>query len=656
MDAPARLDGAGSGLREALHNRGLVRLLAAFWSVSFSELAVVTALSIFAFRVGGTLAVGFVGFRLLPGAVSSALLAPLVDSRSNVLTRIAQLRVLMLGASAIGVLEGIPLALVLVLIGLDAVVAAPYRPAQSRTVPLLARTPTEVSATAAGLSIVKTLGQSVGALAGGVASALATPGSVMAGAAVVMAGAAAITVGLGDRGRGPGPARAAFKAGLAALPAVLAHRDASPFVIASALRTLVRGVWSALLVVVALRLLGLGNSGVGLLNAAAGVGMVFALPVTASLIGRSRLAAPCAVAFVGAGLTLSAVGALPAGALTVVVVGAWGLAMALADATSLSLLARLLDRGTLSRTVGVMESLKLALEGAGALLAPALVALFGLRASLLLAGLPLPLLVLPNYRRMDRADVAAAGRGAVVLLLHRVPVLRSLDMASLEDVAACARRVEAIKGTDVVRQGEVGDDFYAIESGYAEVLLDGFAIGQLAPGSGFGDRALLRSTPRTATVRALTDMTLYAIDRTSFLSAVTGQPPERVAQADLPVQRTGPDPGVRPLPHVLREVTFLSDLDFEQLERLADVAEIEYWKPGEVIVREGETAREFFVLLSGRASTAIEGREVSELHPGDAFGEIALIHGVPRTATVTAAEATRTARVPAEAVSALTAS
>jgi CRP-like cAMP-binding protein len=434
---------------------------------------------------------------------------------------------------------------------------------------------------------------------------------------------------------------------------VLAHRDASPFVIASGLRTLVRGVWSALLVVVALRLLGLGGSGVGVLNAAAGLGTVLALPVTASLIGRSRLATPCAIAFVGAGLALTAVGALPAGALTVIVVGVWGLAMALADATSLSLLARLLDRTMLSRTVGVMESLKLALEGAGALLAPALVALFGLRPSLLLAGLPLPLLVLPSYRKMDRADTAAAGRGAVVSLLHRVPVLHSLDMASLEDVAASARRVVAARVSEVVSQGEQGDSFFVIETGEAEVVLDGFGIGRLAPGSGFGERALLRSTPRTATVRALTDMTLYAIDRTSFLSALTGQPPEAIVDGGFTPQRAGLDPSARPLPHVLRGVTFLRELESAQLERLADAAEIEDWRPGDVIVREGEAASDFFVLLSGRARAAIDGRQVSELLPGDAFGEIALIHQVPRTATVTAAEESRTCRVTAEVLSAL---
>jgi CRP-like cAMP-binding protein len=466
-----------------------------------------------------------------------------------------------------------------------------------------------------------------------------------------MAVAAATTTGLEVSDvRRTGRRTSSIRAGIAAFPRVITHREASPFVIASALRTLLRGLWSALLVLVALQLLGLGRSGVGVLNAIAGVGAVIALPITASLIGRPRLAGPCACAFIAAGLALSVVGGVEVGAVAVAVVCAWGVSMALADATSLSLLSRLLDANTLSRTVGVMESLKLALEGLGALLAPALVALFGLRPALVVAGLPLPLVILVSYPRMRRADAAAAGRGALVSLLHGTSVLSSLDMASLEDVAARVRRTNAPAGTEIVRQGEPGDGFYVIESGSAEVLLDRFGIGQLEPGSGFGERALLRAVPRTATVRALTDMTMYEIDRASFLSAITGEPPEALEDAAVAVQRTGPDPGTRPLPEVLGAVTFLRALASNQLERLADAATIEDWQPGTAIIKEGETATAFFVLLSGRAHATIKHRQVNELWPGDCFGEIAIIHRVPRTATVTAAEPARTCRVPASAV------
>jgi CRP-like cAMP-binding protein len=160
----------------------------------------------------------------------------------------------------------------------------------------------------------------------------------------------------------------------------------------------------------------------------------------------------------------------------------------------------------------------------------------------------------------------------------------------------------------------------------------------------------LRATPRTATVKALTDMSLYAIDRTSFLSAITGQPPEALEDSALRVERGGPDPSTRPLAEVLSELTLLRELDSDDLDRLAGAAMIEDWEPGAVIVREGEPATALFVLLSGRAQAMIDGRKVGELWPGDGFGEIAILHRVPRTATVLATEATRTCRIPAETV------
>src|SRR5262249_23130356 len=162
----------------------------------------------------------------------------------------------------------------------------------------------------------------------------------------------------------------------------------------------------ALAVIVALKLFDAGSSGVGVLNAAAGVGAAIALPITATLTGRSRLFGPCVVAFISAGLTLSVIGALPGGALVVVVVCAWGMSMALADATSLSLLHRLLDAPTVSRTVGVMESVKLGAEGAGAMLAPALVTLVGIRPALILAGVPLPVTIGASLQRLRKADRA----------------------------------------------------------------------------------------------------------------------------------------------------------------------------------------------------------------------------------------------------------
>ena len=97
-------------------------------------------------------------------------------------------------------------------------------------------------------------------------------------------------------------------------------------------------------------------------------------------------------------------------------------------------------------------------------------------------------------------------------------------MASLEQLAAYAQPVIATAGSAVIREGEQGDRFYVIQSGEAEVLIHGHDVNELGPGDSFGERALLRDTPRTATVEARSELELQAIERDAFLEAVTGQP------------------------------------------------------------------------------------------------------------------------------------
>jgi predicted MFS family arabinose efflux permease len=177
-----------------------------------------------------TLAVGFVGFRFVLGAVSTALLAPPVERRPGVLSRIALARTLLLGVAAVCLLGDVALAPVLVVVAIDAAASAPYRPAQAWLLPALARTPSEVSSAAAGISTVKTLSQALGALAGGLLVAAVSPNAVMAGAAGAMV-VAALSHGLGGARRAHGSSPA-LRAGLAAIPPCCAtarrHRSCSP--------------------------------------------------------------------------------------------------------------------------------------------------------------------------------------------------------------------------------------------------------------------------------------------------------------------------------------------------------------------------------------------------------------------------------------------
>lgn len=610
--------------------------------MNVSEWGFVAALSVHAFDVGGTLDVGLIGLRFLAGAVSSAILAPLVASRRGVLSTIPLVRAGLLGCAAWVAIGNGPFALLLLFVVIDAVVAAGYRPAQSRLMPSLASSPEELTHAVAGISMAKTIGQAAGALLGGAAVAVVSPGVAMAGEAAVMLLALAATAGL--HGRAPisiDKEPHSLKDGLAAFPGVLGDVNAWPLVVASVLRTLVRGLWGALLVVVALNMLRAGDSSVGLLQAATGLGVFVALPITATQIGRARLALPCALAFVGAGVTIGLVGAAPPLAIVAVLVFAWGASMAVADATSLSLLHRLLNSFAFSQTVAVMESLKLVSEGAGALLAPALVPLFGLRTALVVAGLPLPVLMIATWVRVKRSDELAAGRGAVVGLLHRVGLFRGLDMASIEHLAAQAQQIEVAAGEEPIRQGDAGDRFYVIESGDAAVIINGHQVRAIGPGDDFGERALLRDTPRTATVRAESDMRLLAIEREMFLQAITGEAGVTFHYRDMLDV---------PLTDVLRSLPTFSALDADALRRLSTVARREQMEPGTVVLDVGDDSEGVYVILSGRVELQRDGHLTSVLVPGDVFGELSVLHGTPRTDRVVVTERLVVDVLPAEAV------
>jgi len=645
--------------RNTLRNVSLLRVLAGFAVLNLSEWGFITALSVHAFRVGGPLDVGLIGIRLLAGAISSAVLAPALAGRRGALSLVALARACLLAAAALLALDGSVFVIILAFVVLDAIAAAIYRPAQSRLMPSLSGTPTELTQAVAGTSLAKTLGQAGGALLAGGAIQFISPDATMVSEAAVMLVAALCTAGVNGRSvvTNSGERRGRLRAGLSAFPEVLDNVYAWPLVVASVLRTLVRGLWGALLVVVALRLLHSGSSSVGLLQAAAGIGALVALPVTATQIGRAQLAAPCASAFVLAGVAVGLIGAATGLALVAGLVFVWGAAMAVADATSLSLLHRVLSSQLFSKTVAVMESLKLMSEGAGALLAPALVAIFGLRAALLIAGIPLPLLMAVTWLRVRGSDALAAGRGSIVSLLHQVELFRGLDMVSLEQLAAAAVETEVPSGEFPIVQGDIGERFYVVRSGRADVLIDGFKVREIGSGEGFGDRALLRNTPRTATVQALSDMRLLAVGREAFLDALTGDAGMQIDFGDLLAT---------PITTVLRSLPIFAGSAADALDRVAAAAARSSLPEGTVVFDVGDEPDAVYVILSGRVDILSDGRVRSVLVPGECFGELSLLHGTPRTgraviaqdaivlvlpAAVVLAEAQGSARAPSPAPS-----
>ena len=112
-----------------------------------------------------------------------------------------------------------------------------------------------------------------------------------------------------------------------------------------------------------------------------------------------------------------------------------------------------------------------------------------------------------------------------IAMLQRVPMLSALPLPSIEQLARGMEPLDVPAGATVFAQGDVGDRYFVIESGEAQVVGDGKVITSLGPGEGFGEIALLRQVRRTAAVCASHDLRLQSLRSEHFLAVVLGYPP-----------------------------------------------------------------------------------------------------------------------------------
>jgi hypothetical protein len=270
-------------------------------------------------------------------------------------------------------------------------------------------------------------------------------------------------------------------------------------------QTVVAGALNVLVVVTAFELLELDEAGVGLLYAAVGVGGLVGGFVALLLSARGRLARDFAIGLALFGLPLAILGGLPFPVVAVAALGVLGIGNSIVDVNALTIMQRAVPDAVLGRALGALDGLLIGGLGLGALLAPALIELVGPEAALVIAGAVLPVLALltrPRLRAIDRMSSAPEATG----LLGGVPLLAALPEAVLERLAREATPVEVRAGVPIVREGEAGDRFYVVRAGQVSIL--GRTFG---PGEAFGEIALLRDVPRTATAVAVTDVELVGL-------------------------------------------------------------------------------------------------------------------------------------------------
>jgi MFS family permease len=280
---------------------------------------------------------------------------------------------------------------------------------------------------------------------------------------------------------------------------------------------MVGGAFWTLTVVLAEEAYGLGGEGAGFLNAAYGAGGLLGGFAAGLLSSKVRLVPAFLWSAIASSLLFLFLGLSPAGLLPFAILVIVGAIDIVADVNGTTILQTATPDNLLGRVFGAFEATLISSMLVGALVVGPLIGALGVRAATVVfavAGLALLLVCLPRLRRLEDAV-------GVRVFVRRVPVLTSLPHRALDDLASRMELQKIPEGTDIVREGDVGDRLYILKEGEAEVVVRGegkseVEVATLSKNDYFGEIALLRDVPRTATVRSRGPVELYSLGRDDF--------------------------------------------------------------------------------------------------------------------------------------------
>ena len=514
-----------SALGAAVRNENVRRVELAWGAAIAAEWAHFVALGVFAYQQGGTSAVGIAGLvRLLPAAAVAPFAASLGDRfrRERFLLAIALVGALALAGSAAAAFAG-NRTLVFAFAAVVGLSTTLIRPALQALLPSLVSTPDELIASNGATSTIESIGALIGPLLAGVLVSLADVGLVFTvGAVVLLAGAALLArvsvesrIDLTSAAHQHG-VRRLVTAGFRTVARTPRARLVVSLIVA---QTFVRGCLNVLIVVAAFRVLDGTAADVGYLTAAIGVGGLIGALGAMNLGGR-RLAVPFGLSLVFWGVPIALIAPQPYFAAAIILLAIVGAANSVEDVAVFTLLQRIIPDELLTRVLGLTWGLAMGGVAIGSIAAPAIVNGIGPRPAFILVGSILPLLTLVTYRRLVEIDRAVAPTAELELIDH-VPMFAPLSIATKERVASSLVPISVLAGELVIRAGDEGDRFYIVGDGELDIDAGG-RHSTAHKADYFGEIALLRNVPRSATVKAAVDSQLYALERDDFLAAVTG--------------------------------------------------------------------------------------------------------------------------------------
>jgi MFS family permease len=524
-----------ASIGSVFRNPGLRRVELALTGSMIGDWAYATAVTVWAYGVGGVTAVGvWTAIRLTLMAATAPVGSMLADRfpRKSVMILADLVRGVLVVAAGLCLVLDTPAAPIFVLATLTGLLGTPFRCAQRALMPALANTPDELTASNGTGSTIESLSFFVGPTLGALLIAVTDVQTVFFLDAATFAWSMVLVLGIHvpqrDAPDRPSPAdeepvKESFLAEVSGgFRSILADRDLAVVIWLVAAQTIVAGASAVFLVVMAVDVLGTGAHGVGYLNSVLGVGAVLGGFLAIARATRHRLAQDMTTGVVLWAAPLLLVTAWPSPITVFAAVALLGLANPLVDVNMDTIVQRITPDAVMGRVFGALEACVIATMALGSFLMPLLLHFWSLRTALLVVGLGVTALALPFLPRMRRLDdrlTAPVG----LALLQGVPMFIPLTPSTVDGLAHKLFRVPVPAGGVVLREGEDSDRFFVIESGLVEVTQGGVVLRQEGPGDFFGEIGLLRDVPRTATVTAVEDTVLMALGRDDFLAAVTGQ-------------------------------------------------------------------------------------------------------------------------------------
>jgi MFS family permease len=524
---------ASGAFASVFRNRDLRKVNLALAGSVIGDWAFGIAVAVWAYQEGGATAVGVYGVVKL---TSHAILAPFAASfadkysRKTVMIVADIIRLLLVVLGTIFLVTDAPALTIYTTAFLAGIVGAAFRPAQASLIPTLADDPTQLTNTNVVASTIESMGFFVGPALAGLLLALTNLETVFVFNALTFLWSAAVLVGVGpphagsqvvdDTADEADEATANYGGAFAGFGQIRRNRDLRFVAFVFAAQTVVAGASLVFEVAIIFDLLGKGEATLGLTDSVLGIGGLIGGVVAVLLARRERMAFDFGIGVLGWSAPLLLIVVWPTLVSVLIAQLIIGISNSLVDINAYTIVQRVTPEAVMGRVFGALESIIIGGMALGSLAMPILLGWIGLRPALAVIGgvvAAIALIGLPRLHGIDQRVLAPP----LFRMLRKVPIFSPVARPAQERIARTLEPRAVAAGEVVFAQGDVGDHYWIIQSGRVEVEIDGEHRRELGPGEGFGEIALLRDVPRTATVTAIDDVELMGVARDDFIPAVT---------------------------------------------------------------------------------------------------------------------------------------